>query len=135
MNESAFELSHLKKTKSRVLIYNILQESSFPLTVEDISNKIKDSSIDLSTIYRTLTTFEKHQLIKKEVNNQKENVYSLLSNKDEHVLVCKICHRRITLNECPYHEVNKKIEEKTGFLIQDQNIEIYGVCPQCQKKK
>ena len=69
----------------------------------------------------------------KEINAEKENVYSLASDEDSHVLVCVKCHKKTKLEGCPYHEANQRIEEKTGFAILDHSTEIYGVCPQCQK--
>ena len=36
--------------------------------------------------------------------------------------------------ECPYTEINKEIEQSTGFKIEDHNIELYGLCKTCKNK-
>lgn len=135
MKENAFEQYHLKKTHARERLLSLLEKSSHPLTADEIYLSFRKKDVNLSTIYRSLKAFEEKGLIKKEVNEKKENVYSLNQKEDNHILVCTKCHKRIPLQGCPFHEVNEKIEEETGFLLQDQNIELYGICKDCQKKE
>lgn len=132
MNEEVFQKHHLKKTKVRKAVYAVLEKAKHPLTAEEVFSLIQEDGFDLSTVYRTLNTFAEAGLLKKEINEEKENIFAL--EKDEHILVCTECHKRIPLEGCPYHEVNEEIAKETGFLIQDQNTEIYGLCPDCQKK-
>lgn len=134
MEESLFTKYGLKKTQNREKIYEALKESDSPITAESLFAQF-DGRIDLSTIYRTLNTFVRVDLVKKEFNDQKENVFLLSREEDSHLLVCVKCHKKIALSGCPYHEVNESIQERTGFIVQDQNVEIYGICPDCQKKK
>lgn len=135
MNENAFEHTGLKRTKNRQFILDVLEKYSYPVTAEEIFYSFKKKDINLSTVYRTLNAFEEAGLVKREVNDKKENVFSLIKDEDQHILVCTKCHKRVPLEGCPYHHVNEEIEKETGFVLQDQNIEIYGVCPDCQKKK
>ncbi len=135
MNENAFNSLGLKNTKNRQKILDSLTAFDYPVTAEELFYSFKMKDINLSTIYRTLNLFVEKGLVKKEINADKENVFSLVKEKDEHILVCTSCHKKVILNFCPYHDANKKIEEQTGYLIQDQNTEIYGLCSQCQKKQ
>ena len=126
----------LKKTKPRIAILKVLEKSDVPLTAETIFFSLKNKGINLSTVYRTLNSFSEAGLAKKEVNRQKENVFSLVHDEhdDHHILVCLKCHKVVSLKGCPYHEANEAIENETGFAIEDHSTEIYGVCPDCQKK-
>ncbi len=124
----------LKVTKSRVAIYKALETKKYPCTALELSKDIDSEDINLSTIYRTLNSFSDKGLVKVEVNERKENVFSLEKDEDKHILVCKKCHKRVPIEGCPFHKVNEKIKRETGFLIEDQNTEIYGLCPDCQKK-
>lgn len=138
MKENAFERSGLKKTPKRILIYQLLEKYDYPVTAEEIhldSYRLCPKPIDLSTVYRTLNTFAEVKLVRREVNDEKKNIYSILPENDHHILVCVECNKRVHIDGCPYHEVNEEIEKKTGFHIEDHNIEIYGLCPDCQHKK
>lgn len=134
MNNNLFESLGLKKTKNRILIYEMLEKKDYPITAEELYDSFDKKEVDLSTIYRTLKSFLDVGIVKKEVNENKENVFLLIRNEENHILVCTSCHKRVKLEGCPYHKVNEEIEKKTGFVVQDQNVEIYGICPDCQKK-
>lgn len=135
MKENAFEISHLKKTKTREKLLQLLSKATYPISAEELYSYFDKKDTNLSTIYRNLNSFEKAGIIKKEINEKKENVFSLIDDTDSHILVCSICHKRIRLNFCPFEKVNKQIESETGFKLQDQNVELYGICPDCQKAK
>lgn len=135
MKKVSFENYGLKNTPNRTLIYEALAKEHYPVTAESLYLALSSEGIDLSTVYRNLNAFVKAGIVRKEVNRKKENVFSIEKEEDVHVLVCTSCHRRLPLSFCPYHEVNEKIFKDTGFLVQDQNIEIYGLCPDCLKKQ
>ena len=126
-------LKPLKNTKNRKIILEFLKKMNRPVTAEEIYFSLNKEKIDLSTIYRTLNSFYENGIVKKEVNSEKKNIFILDNNEDSHVLVCKNCHKRVPLNGCPYHKINESIEKNTGFIVEDQNTEIYGICPDCQK--
>ncbi len=134
MYEKLLKEHNLKITKTRLIMLSILDKSSCPLSVEEILKHIKNKDVTLSTIYRILNAFEKEGIVKKEINERKENIFSLTQEEDKHVLVCVKCHKMVPISGCPYHEANEEIEKATGFMINDHNTEIYGVCPDCQKK-
>lgn len=134
MDEEIWKRCGLKKTEARQNVLALLQKSDRPLTAEAIFASLPKGGQDLSTVYRVLSAFEKAGLAKKEINENKENVFSLAGKEDAHVLVCLQCKKRVPLDGCPFESVNQKIEQETGFLIPDQNREIYGLCPECQKK-
>ena len=59
----------LKSTKTRERILQILDSSKDPLTAEDVYKKIIDENINLSTVYRTLSTFADKGIVIKDVLN------------------------------------------------------------------
>ena len=59
----------LKRTKIREKIWNILDNSQDPLTAEDIYKLNLGIEVNLSTIYRTLTSFYEKRLLTKKLRN------------------------------------------------------------------
>ena len=133
MYEELLKEHGLKITSTRLLVLKTLDKSSSPLSAEEIYKSLKNKDVTLSTVYRALNAFVDAHLAKKEINENKENIFSLEKEEDHHVLVCVKCHKVVPINGCPYHEANEEIEKATGFSINDHNTEIYGVCPDCQK--
>ena len=134
MEETLLKNRGLKVTSARLRVLSILEKHPLPLRAEDIHSYAKKDGINLSTIYRTLNSFVEAGIVKKEINQDKESIFSLEGEDDNHILICTSCHKSVRLEGCPYHEVNEAIENQTGFLLQDHNTEIYGLCPDCQKK-
>lgn len=124
----------LKNTKSREHILQILENSKEPLTAEDIYKQVIDDGLNLSTVYRTLTSFVEQSIVYKEIDKDGKAVYIIIKGDHKHVLICVKCGKHIYLDDCPYKEINEQILNKTGFLVENHNIEIYGLCNKCQKK-
>ncbi|MCI5746002.1 MAG: transcriptional repressor [Erysipelotrichaceae bacterium] len=124
----------LKTTDTRKKILDILNQSKDPLTAEQIYQLLEDSSVNLSTIYRSLNMFHLKGIINKDLRNDKNAVYSLKKERHQHILVCSSCHKKIYLNKCPYELLIQQVLTETGFLIENHSIELYGLCKDCQKK-
>ncbi|MCR5079593.1 MAG: transcriptional repressor [Bacilli bacterium] len=135
MGEELLKNHGLKVTSARLAVLSVLSSSPIPLTAEAIYESTKKEGLNLSTVYRTLNSFEEANIVKKEIGHNKESIFSLEREEDSHVLVCTKCHKTVKLEGCPYHEVNEAIENETGFVLEDHNTAIYGICPDCQKKK
>ena len=124
----------LKNTKTRELIKALLNSYQSPLSAYDIYEKLKDNKITLSSIYRTLDTFYKHNIINKETTSDGISVYSIFKEHHSHFLECKNCHTTIKLDYCPYHRINTQLKSKHHFLVDEHNVVIYGLCNKCQNK-
>ena len=125
----------LKRTKSRSEILELLKKQSAPITANEIFEKLMNKKITLSTIYRTLETFSKNGTIKKEIQKSGTAVYFLSPDEHCHILECKNCHNTIKLAYCPYDKANIKIKKETNFLVDEENVVIYGLCKNCNKNK
>lgn len=124
----------LKNTKTREKILQILEESQDPLTAEEIYKLNIDDESNLSTVYRTLTSFCDKNMLVKEIRNDGKAIYSLKKQDHHHVLICTKCHKKIYLDKCPYQAIKNEILNETGFLIENHNIELYGICKECIAK-
>ena len=124
----------IKSTKSRKLILNIVENANEPITAEEIYKQIEKEKINLSTVYRTLSSLHNLHIINKEIDKDGRALYMMIKNNHKHVLICTKCGSKIYLKECPYTEINKEIEQSTGFKIEDHNIELYGLCKICKNK-
>ncbi len=124
----------IKSTKSRKLILNIVETASEPITAEEIYKQIEKEKINLSTVYRTLSSLHDLHIINKEIDKDGRALYMMIKDNHKHVLICTKCGMKIYLKECPYTEINKQIEDNTGFKIEDHNIELYGLCSKCKNK-
>ena len=128
----------IKKTRNRLEILEILEKAESPITVEEIFLILKNnnSSISLSTVYRAVEMFEAQELILKSngIDDGKAR-YEILTAEHKHHVICLDCHRIIKIDECPFLEFQKAIENRIDFEITGHKFEIYGHCKDCKQVK
>jgi len=126
----------VKSTRHRYAMLELLEKSKSPLTVEElfILLKEKTSSINLSTVYRTLETFaSKNLVIKSNRVDDGKARYELNHHEHKHHLFCVSCHKLIAIEECPIGELQQILKKKIDFDVTGHNLEIYGYCHNCRK--
>ncbi|MEI6578483.1 MAG: transcriptional repressor [Eubacteriales bacterium] len=126
----------LKNTKHRNSILKIIEKSAQPVTAEQIYLALLNQAvaINLSSVYRILNTLaEKDLIIKSSMIGDTKAVFELNHFEHRHHVTCTQCKNVISVDGCPLEDYEKKLREKMGFNIQGHQLEIYGVCKNCQK--
>lgn len=133
--ENILKHKNLKTTKSREKILDIIKNSELPINAEEIYKLClsEDSGINLSTIYRTLNTLVKNQILIKQVRQNGVAYYQENKHDHKHLLICTKCNKKITLDICPLEQLLNNIAKETKFKITAHNIELYGLCTKCIK--
>lgn len=124
----------IKNTKARGKLLDIIKNSKDPITAEEAFLMFDIGETNLSTVYRTLHTFCDIGIVVKEIRPDGKALYSYAKKEHQHVLICINCNKKIYIEDCPYKQITSDILNKTGFLIDNHNIELYGYCKECQKR-
>ena len=124
----------LKVTPQRTAIYKELAKTDQHPSTEMIYKNIKDyfPNISLTTVYRTLETFEKHGLIS--VVNQLYNAARYDANlTPHHHIVCVECKKieDIYDNSVNYTKIDNKIQD---YEVVGYSVLFNGICSDCSKK-
>ena len=136
-SSAKFKNCGLKSTVQRKLVFEILEAEQGPIAAEDIYLKIKEKKddISLSTIYRILEMFvDKGIVIKTRIFNDKKFVFEINKLEHKHYLICTESKKSIEIDGCPLEKIEAELVEKTKYKIVGHKFDIYGYCPQCQKK-
>lgn len=114
-----------------VLVYFIEETSSISLT--DLESKFDHA--DKSTLFRTLKTFETKKLIHSIDDGTGSTKYALckdnceIIHEDSHVhFLCKKCKKTYCLADTTI----PKIKLPEGFTLENTNLIVKGVCPNCR---
>lgn len=135
--ENLLKESGLKNTKHRITILEFLKCVEQPITAEQIYQELieKNLSINLSTVYRTLETLcDKELILKHNVSNESKTLFEYNNRIHKHYIICQGCKKIMSIENCPLKEYEKLLELETGFVITGHTLNIYGFCPECQKK-
>ena len=126
----------VRNTRQRSAILQVLLSSDVPLSAERIHEKTReaDAEINLSTVYRFLEMMVEKTLATKSFNIEHGRTTFELSNPHHrHHLTCTHCGEIVVIRECPLSSLCRSLEEDTGFSVTGHRIELFGVCPNCQK--
>lgn len=119
--------AHIKCTKQRVAVLEIMMSATAPMTAEQIFAKVNGMS--LSTVYRILDCFCKNNIATGEsIQNSSELYYALVSNRHRHFAICLGCHKMKYVDVCPVHDMSVD-----NFKITGHKLELYGYCDKCEK--
>ena len=126
--------SSIRKTKPRVQVFSILNQSETPLTAREIAEK-GGGELWLSSVYRALEVFEQAHVVEKTIlPDSPESVYSISHGGHHHYAICMQCKKRTELPECPLHEHEELVAKDSDFMVVGHTIEVYGYCRECRKK-
>lgn len=127
----------LKSTPTRRALLALLAKSSQPLSVDDLAECLKKSperrNFDVVTVYRTLKSFEKADLVNP-VDLGLGKIFYELSSKHahhHHHVICTVCHKIEHLEVCGL-DLHVKILEGMGYRNLQHRLEFTGVCSRCK---
>ena len=137
----------LRKTKSRQVVWEILNHAGKPLSARQIAEQAtkktgasrqkdgEDAPIWLSSVYRALDAFEKEHVISKTVlSGSNEAIYTIAGSGHHHYAICMNCKSRTELKHCPFAEAEALDTKDSDFMVVGHTVEVFGYCKDCQKK-
>ncbi|HEX8315249.1 MAG TPA: Fur family transcriptional regulator [Flavisolibacter sp.] len=123
----------LSSTESRRKILTLFLNSNDALRHGDIEKEVGEK-YDRVTIYRTLQTFEEKGIIHSIPTSDNSIKYALCKeceeghHHDDHVhFICTACEKTICLDDV----VSPKIDLPQGYVADNVQVVIHGICKDC----
>lgn len=138
-NKELLKKYGFKTTKQRLAVVSVFMDGCNPLSPEEVYKKVaKKDTLDLATVYRTLSAFEKAGILKRVDIRNGSAQYELVqgNNHHHHHIMCTSCGAIEGFAVCNIEPVLKsaaKVSKKFSN-ISDHSLELYGVCKGCDKK-
>ena len=126
----------IKVTPQRVAIYRELANTDQHPSAESIYQKIRNyyPNISLTTIYRTLETFEKLGLIS--VVNILYNAARYDANLEpHHHLVCIACKKVEDYYDNSLMNLDISKKNLANYKVLGYTVQLNGICKDCRRKK
>ncbi len=133
----------LKVTHQRLLVLSVLaQNGGRHLTAEDVYELVSEDypEIGLATVYRALQLLWDMQLVDRInlddgcVRYEIGHLFEGAMKHNHHHLICRTCKKVIPFGDDLLDELERHIEEATGFHVLDHELKFYGQCKECRKK-
>ena len=128
--------SELRITAPRREILGVLVRKHGPFTTEEIHRQLKKSRCDLVTVYRCLATMEEVGVVRRCDFGDGVLRYEFEggTHHHHHHLICRACGKVETIEHCVAKEFEKFGRDR-GYVNVTHALELFGVCPECQKRE
>ena len=126
--------NNIRITQQRKLVLNYLINSHEHPDVKTIYRDLnqQDSNLSLATIYNTLNNLVKHNIIIEIDNNDGNTHYDCFDRPHIHV-ICKNCGKITDVFTDNLNQIEQDAINQSDYSIDTDNIELYGLCPECKK--
>ena len=112
------------------------------MAAEDIYELIREDypDIGLATVYRTLQLLLEMQLVDRInlddgcVRYEIGHLFEGDTKHNHHHLICRTCGKVLPFEDDLLEELERHIEEDTGFHVLDHELKFYGQCKECLSK-
>lgn len=123
----------LRATKPRLRVLAVLEASTYPLSVADITRSITRPKVDQVTVYRTLETFVQAGLVQHLELHQGRSFFELATREHHHHLVCRSCGRVEDVEGCDMETLESKVAQRSKHFkaVSSHALEFFGDCNEC----
>jgi Fur family transcriptional regulator, ferric uptake regulator len=129
--------SGLRLTHPRQVVMSVLEAASIPLSPQSIHQRSLDAQeeIGLVSVYRTLDLLTEMGLVRRVHGHDECQGYVLASPGHHHHVVCRQCEAAVEFTGMEdLSPLVDRIQEQTGFTIDEHLLQFYGLCPTCQEE-
>ncbi len=131
LSQSGYRIS-----KPRQVIMEILTQAKVPLTPLAIYNQARNNGrkIGLVSVYRALELLTSLGLVCLVYANDGSQGYMIASEGHHHHIICEVCEQAIEFSGVEDLEgLILRVQQETGYTVSDHFLQLFGVCPNCQK--
>lgn len=132
MSEHGYRL-----TTPRSAIVDAILTHTRPFTAEQLVAQLTAQpdarKTGRATIYRTLEVLAAIDVLTRIVQPDGHPSYIWGSPGHRHHLLCESCGTTVTFTACPVDDLVHDLTKDTHFQIHDHILEVFGLCPTCQK--
>jgi Fur family ferric uptake transcriptional regulator len=125
----------LKATPQRVQVLSLLATQKKPMSIAELQKKsTKNNAIDTVTLYRSLDTLIKSELVRSVDLRHGHTDYEFIGEgAHHHHLVCEKCGAIEDFDWCPEESFKQKILKNTSQFaaVTDHSLELFGICKKC----
>jgi Fur family transcriptional regulator, ferric uptake regulator len=131
----ALQKTGISKTSQRLAVLNILLNTTTPLSVNTIRQSLKSkASIDKVTIYRILSLFRQHGIIREIASSGGVSFFEMVTSENpaHPHFSCRNCGAFTCMDPIPFTDVQASILSRSNYSIENVEINISGICSECR---
>jgi Fe2+ or Zn2+ uptake regulation protein len=128
-----------RMTSQRRIILEALDCLNCHPTAEEVYDtvKLRDQSINLSTVYRTLRWLEQEGLIsaRRFAEDGRQDRFDPMLPSEHYHFLCTECKEVIEFDHPAIESICSSFEQNSRAAVQSVSFVLYGLCPNCQSRR
>ncbi|MDO4671267.1 MAG: Fur family transcriptional regulator [Aerococcus sp.] len=126
---------NVRMTAQRSAILRYLIQTDTHPTAEQIYAVLGGEfrSMSLATVYNNVNMLVQYHLVKP-LKSKDDAVHFDFNGEKHYHVICTRCGRIVDLFYPILYEVEDFAQKETQFMVTGHHLEIYGICPQCQRE-
>lgn len=121
----------------RKLVMQVLESNLMPMTPLEIYQALSQSgqTLGMVSVYRALELLTELGLVCVVYNPDGSAGYVAGASGHHHHILCQKCHQAIAFaGSEDLSSLIQRVEAETKFRVNDHLLQLYGICPDCQKR-
>lgn len=125
---------HVRITEPRRAILRYMIESHTHPTVEEIYEDLLPQypGMSLATVYNNLNILVEHGYVYEMKFSDIKSRYDFMGNQHFHI-ICENCGKIADFPARDVQPIEQDAAETTGYSVRSIGLEVFGICPDCQK--
>lgn len=129
----------LKTSRQRELIADTFFAAPGHLSIDELLERVRleDPRIGQATVYRTMKLLAKCGLAEiRQFGDGHTRYERAHADEEEHHdhIICTSCGKIVEFINTEIEALQHRVATQHGFTVTHHKMELYGVCPSCQKK-
>ncbi len=129
--------AEMKLTPQRLMVLSALRHAEGHLTAAEIFEQVRSAYpyVDISTIYRTLTSLRGMRLITETDMGSGDLAYEWVREQPHHHLICSACSAVFQLDHVYLERLGQELARDLAFEADLHHFAIFGRCASCRERK
>jgi Fur family ferric uptake transcriptional regulator len=121
-------------TQPRVAIVDAILHAPGGFTADGLYEQLRGvAGVGRATVFRTVDTLHRLGYLRRLHGEDGCNQYVPTTPGHHHQLICTQCRRVIEFDGCTVDALAQQLAAQTRFQIAGHWLEIFGLCPACQR--
>lgn len=132
---AALERSGHRVTEPRRSVASLIARRGGHFTAAELlaDARRRDLPLGRATIFRALELFSELDVLERIDLPSGEHAYVACEPLHHHHVVCSACGRTTDVEDFGMQAVAAEMALRTGYRVQSHRLELYGLCPDCQR--
>lgn len=128
---------NLKVTDQRLLILEALQSGRTHVTAQEVFEIVlsRDNTVGFATVYRFLRKLTESGYVTEVRMGGLPARYELTPRQHHDHMTCTHCGKICEFENDEIEILQKRVAESLGFQLTHHVLELYGICPDCQRRE